>query len=106
MTTPTPAKPTTKAIEDGGPAFPSLSEMTAFIDREGNKGHAATGPLGMTLRDYFAAKAMQGYMANMALLDAVTRTGEAKGLSAAETVSLAAYELADKLLAARTGGVA
>ena len=78
---------------DGGPAFPVLDDP--------GSGVLQCRHPGMMLRDFFAAKAMQGYMANMPLLDAVTRTGEAKGLSAAETVSLAAYELADKMLAAR-----
>ena len=37
------------AINDGGPAFP--------------RDHASDGHNGMTLRDYFAAKAMQGVLA-------------------------------------------
>jgi hypothetical protein len=39
----------------GGPAFPVQS---VYIEDQ------ATNSQGMTLRDYFAAKAMQGFMAN------------------------------------------
>lgn len=41
---------------DGGPAFPRNSE-TWF---DGEKGGVGESQDGMTLRDYFAAKAMQG----------------------------------------------
>ena len=64
----------------GGPAFPTDN-------------YAAMVPLstgyseGMTLRDYFAAKAMQGMLAN--------------GESGLQTLSQAAYILADAMLAAR-----
>lgn len=40
---------TTSKIDDGGPAFP--------------RDHAADGHNGMALRDYFAAKALQGMLA-------------------------------------------
>ena len=43
------------SIETGGPAFAQQLESN-------RDGFAITG--GMTLRDYFAAKAMQGFMAN------------------------------------------
>jgi hypothetical protein len=39
----------------GGPAFPGFD----YIDQHGKK-----NPEGMTLRDYFAAKALQGWHAN------------------------------------------
>lgn len=45
------------AIDDGGPAFPQASpEMTLT-------GQSVTDTQGMSLRDYFAAKAMQGDLA-------------------------------------------
>jgi hypothetical protein len=40
----------------GGPAFPH-----EYFDKQLNQGRVMHG---MTLRDYFAAKAMQGFMAN------------------------------------------
>ena len=42
-------------MNTGGPAFPGLD----YIDNRGKK-----NPEGMTLRDYFAAKAMQGQVSN------------------------------------------
>lgn len=41
--------------ENGGPAFPSSMDIT-FGD------YRVPGHSGMTLRDYFAAKAMQGFV--------------------------------------------
>ena len=41
-------------INDGGPAFPTL-----FIEPNYGSGYA-----GMTMRDYFAAAAMQGILSN------------------------------------------
>ena len=41
-------------ISDGGPAFPTL-----FIEPDYGSGYA-----GMTIRDYFAAAALQGILAN------------------------------------------
>ena len=46
---------------------------------------------GMTLRDYFAAKAMQGMMAD----------GQAFRLVAESTLANTAYEIADAMLKAR-----
>jgi hypothetical protein len=65
----------------GGPAFPIEvnSEMTC---------------LGMTLRDYFAAKAMQGFCS--------TLTGVTNGtLPRWEILAMDAYTLADAMIKAR-----
>ena len=71
------------AYDDGGAAFPML-------DDNGLR-HA-----GMSLRDYFAAKAMQGYMATC---------GEGAypdGISSADCVADFAYRIADAMLAERS----
>jgi hypothetical protein len=44
------------SADKGGPAFPH-----EYFDKQLNQGRVMHG---MTLRDYFAAKAMQGFMAN------------------------------------------
>ena len=62
-------------INDGGPAFPLSGPLTT------------SDSLGMTLRDYFAAKAMQS-------LVALDRT-------AATMTAEYAYAMADAMLAAR-----
>jgi hypothetical protein len=54
-------------------------------------GKTVTGNKGMTLRDYFAAKAMQGMMAD----------GQAFRLVAESTLANTAYEIADAMLKAR-----
>lgn len=49
-------------IEDGGPAFPT---------RDNDNGY-----YGMSLRDYFAAKAMQGMLANPKLQEQILKAGQ------------------------------
>lgn len=61
--------------ETGGPAFPLPNTPSSW-----------TSGQGMTLRDYFAAKAMQG------LMDAAMPMPE---------IAEAAYEMADSMLKAR-----
>jgi hypothetical protein len=62
--------------ETGGPAFPLDTDCC---------------DVGMTLRDYFAAKAMQGFLADGAAPDV-----------SKETISIMAYAMADAMLEART----
>ena len=64
----------------GGPAFPN----------EGGPGNIWNDK-GMTLRDYFAAKAMQGYLSDSEWLAEVSPQGTAE----------AAYRVADAMLKAR-----
>ncbi|MCO7556167.1 hypothetical protein [Metapseudomonas otitidis] len=79
------------SIESGGPAFPSTKHEKEAAWGELKEVHIA----GMSLRDYFAAKAMQaliGTAARPCLL----------GLEGAEPeTSRAAYRIADEMLAAR-----
>lgn len=69
-----------KSVPDGGPAF---SEVPA--DCNGYEGRP-----GMTLRDYFAAKAMQ----------AVLRNNQGLNIGSVELAHLA-YEVADAMLQVR-----
>jgi len=66
------------------PAFPVFPETSG--------GHAAAFQ-GMTLRDYFAAKAMQGAMSGCATRGEVVIYSNLAGLS---------YEMADAMMKART----
>lgn len=79
-----------KCIYHGGPAFPGQHEIgVKYVEGVGNVyeyGHHE----GMTLRDYFAAKAMLGQLSY----------GECLDMSAA-AVAAASYELADAMLKAR-----
>lgn len=72
------------AKNDGGAAFPTGGYSSAA------DGHyRMPGEQGMSLRDYFAAKAMQGLIVNPSTCNPVA------------PISARAYELADAMLAAR-----
>lgn len=75
-----------KEIKDGGPAFPfgQISEAT------GQPVNGFYDP-GMSLRDFFAAKAMQGYFSAPHTPHRVD----------ADDVAQYCYEIADAMLAAR-----
>jgi hypothetical protein len=75
----------TEKINDGGPAFPMYSEV-------GNL-HSE----GMSLRDFFAAAALQGLIALKYGVDESVRDGVAERELAAKT----AYRLADAMIKAR-----
>ena len=71
----------------GGPAFPLHSETRPAIDTEW---------CGMTLRDYFAAKAMQGFVMDDALHKEASTAKEWL-----KSIADASYEMADAMLKAR-----
>lgn len=82
----------------GGPAFPY-----PFYDE---KGHCIDGIEGMTLRDYFAAKAMVGLMSTERANEYVDEDGvfsDEDGTLFVHTRFLAeeAYMIADAMIAAR-----
>lgn len=70
----------------GGPAFPNK-------ESSGNGG-SSLDSCGMTLRDYFAAKAMQAMISNNRIID-----NDSDG--AVNYASSAAYKFADAMLKAR-----
>jgi hypothetical protein len=67
----------------GGPAFPQQDD--------------ASGSEGMTLRDYFAAKAMQGLLANPKLSNEILKHGGAVG----GWIEDSAWAFSDAMLKAR-----
>lgn len=73
---------------DGGPAFP-VQELNGHGQQE-------TTGFGMTLRDYFAAKALGGMLARVDLFN-----GDAMTNATHLEVSEAAYRYADAMLKAR-----
>ncbi|MEJ3963079.1 hypothetical protein [Citrobacter braakii] len=78
--------------ETGGPAFPHVVRYVS-PDTYENLTHG-----GMTLRDYFAAKAMQGLLANTLMGDASLHARAPDWLA---DISVGAYEFADAMLRAR-----
>lgn len=77
---------------DGGPAFP-VECSADHIDNGHQTGHRLFQQYGMSLRDYFAAKAMQGMLADL--------PKTLYGLDWQEKTAAAAYEVADAMLKAR-----
>lgn len=78
----------TEPIKDGGPAFPCDPFIASM---PGNETVAKRLAEGMSLRDYFAAKAMQGMLADPEVIP---------NIGTATT----AYEMADAMLRARSKG--
>jgi len=70
----------------GGSAFPEITELVKSTDRYPH--YRVWGSEGMTLRDYFAAKAMQAYL---------TTHSDTSDVKIAEY----SYQTADAMLAAR-----
>jgi hypothetical protein len=75
--------------ETGGPAFPFVQQATAD--------NGAVICFGMDLRDYFAAKAMQGFHANTNSDQLETETYE----EYVSDLARCAYQQADAMLKAR-----
>jgi hypothetical protein len=81
----------TKAIEDGGPAFPHPTECS---DGRG------IPYLGMTLRDYFAAKALAGLLA-----DPKEKPHKKQSFKHfCREIAAGSYAYADAMIEARKGG--
>lgn len=75
----------------GGPAFPVFGVNCVRVDMDGSAEYEPQQISdGMTLRDYFAAKAMQGWSANPIPQDATI-----------QEVAAWAYRQADAMLEAR-----
>ena len=75
--------------DDGGPAFPREEYQTPT---------SALGQIGMSLRDYFAAKAMQGMLSNAEMMH--DDNGHRNNTFA--NYAAAAYAQADAMLAERS----
>lgn len=77
-------------INDGGPAFPCLEATVTGIDSDGNERLDTEAHGGMSLRDYFAAKAMTRIVAY-----------DKEGCMSPDITAMASYSLADAMLKAR-----
>lgn len=72
----------------GGPAFPLYSHGTQTL---------GLNVTGMTLRDYFAAKAMQGLLSNPKLQNEILKQGGCHS----GWIEISAWAFADEMLKAR-----
>lgn len=76
-----------------GPAFPlNIPEWHQWVIDKGYTNHDFT--MGMTIRDYFAAKAMQGMLANPKLQEQILKAGQS-------WIEESAYAVADAMLKVR-----
>lgn len=78
--------------KDGGPAFPGFD----YIDQHGKK-----NPEGMTLRDYFAAKALAAMLSSELILNASDDAIKARDITRAEWLADQSYKFADAMLLER-----
>lgn len=81
-----------KRINTGGPAFPREDYQTNGRSDARIEGCDIAGQEGMSLRDYFAAKAMQGMVGDLVADEAAETI---------EQLASDAYFVADAMLAAR-----
>ncbi|XXE86809.1 hypothetical protein J3Q07_08220 [Pseudomonas sp. D4-18] len=89
------------ALEDGlQPAFP-VGDYDHMIFNPKTVAETKRQLSGMTLRDYFAAKALQGYLANAWQAETLDSLGESSAQQMA-TVAEISYAMADAMLAARS----
>lgn len=80
---------------DGGPAFPATlidSDRNVIFNNE---------QIGMTLRDYFAAKAMQARLSDYESAISLKAAADKHGIPIAEEVAVQAYAFADAMLRVR-----
>jgi hypothetical protein len=82
-------------IDDGGSAFPHEDYSHAESMRE-------LPSAGLSMRDYFAAKAMQGFCANPAVFAENSRTGWGLVNGDEEALAKYCYFFADAMIAARS----
>lgn len=80
---------------NGGPAFPAVCEWDATA------GIWKPTEAGMTLRDYFAAKAMASWIGDATTLAGVRKGAEKQNIEEAVLIARAAYEMADAMLKER-----
>jgi hypothetical protein len=81
--------------DDGGPAFPRPATLFT-TDRPYNREQE-----GMSLRDWFAGKALQSVLAARAAAFIAVSTGEMHADVDNTDPAVAAYDYADRMLAAR-----
>lgn len=90
-------------IKDGGPAF---ARTFAEVERDRivlrlKPARVPYGADGMSLRDYFAAKTMQGLIAHARNIG-----GGRPGEALKDTIARQSFAMADAMLKAREGGAA
>lgn len=76
---------------DGGPAFGELKQIGDRAIKQG----------GLTIRDYFAAKALQGLISNESAVERFKNAEVAEGFESVSLMANASYQVADAMLKER-----
>lgn len=87
-------------MSDGGQAFPSIK-----TDRQYTTDINVHSAGGMTLRDYFAARALQGIITNEAMIQRHREVAQDNLIGEEILLATSAYSLADAMLKVRDGDV-
>lgn len=86
-------------VGDGGPAFPVVTEFRKYVDPSEYENFEATrSQEGMTLRDYFAAAALTGMIANPDISMAASKQEGVTPAKLRECFARDAYKQADQML--------
>ncbi len=80
---------------DGGPAFPDPARSLHSLR------NPLSEPAGMSLRDWFAGMALNGYLSNGPIIDIEKLSKEERELSIGELITKRSYFLADAMLKER-----
>lgn len=94
---------------DGGPAFPSPERIVGgWENKDGEKVFSVESSVGMSLRDYFAAKAMHAELNTAGAFDdpaeALITAAEIAGRTIEQQIAFNAYKLADAMIVQRLLG--
>lgn len=90
--------------EDGGPAFP-VADYDHMIFQPKTVAETKRDLYGMSLRDYFAAKAMQAGLCTLqspGAVDSVVKRANQLGIEVEVMFARDSYAMADAMLAARS----
>ncbi len=90
-------------MNDGGPAFPHVAEIVSHDPETGNMMTKPITDGGMSLRDYFAAAALQGLIANPRETELLEIVNNQHGPTMISKLVMTAFLTADGMIAAREG---
>jgi hypothetical protein len=90
-------------IKDGGPAFPaSRMEQGSSPEAGAIGGYFEVQYSGMTLRDYFAAKALVALASSEVWLKGMDKAAAQAGIEFKDSLAFSSYRMADAMLRARS----
>ncbi|HYE07697.1 MAG TPA: hypothetical protein VEL07_19415 [Planctomycetota bacterium] len=94
------------STNDGGPAFPTPGWQRTWFERGDECSESCDAIAGMSLRDYFAAKALAAMMATPDVATALVAEAAKLSRDVSTVFAEAAYEQADAMIAERAKAMA